>query len=43
MLMRMPPDEFAGTRAHALKLRVAEMVRSYRIGFTVNIVVHRQT
>jgi pyrroloquinoline quinone biosynthesis protein E len=34
-------NEFAGTRAHALKLRVAEMIRARRIAFTINIVVHR--
>lgn len=32
---------FAGTRAHAHKLRVAEWVQEQRIAFTVNIVVHR--
>jgi pyrroloquinoline quinone biosynthesis protein E len=37
-----PANEFAGTRSHALKLRIAEMIRSRRIGFTVNIVVHRR-
>ena len=35
-------NEFAGTRSHALKLRVAEMIRARRIAFTVNIVVHRR-
>jgi pyrroloquinoline quinone biosynthesis protein E len=35
-------NEFAGTRAHALKLRLAEMIRRRRIGFTINIVVHRR-
>jgi PqqA peptide cyclase len=32
---------FAGTRAHAYKLRVAEWIQEHRIAFTVNIVVHR--
>lgn len=34
-------NEFAGTRAHAYKLRVAEWIREHRIAFTVNLVVHR--
>ena len=37
-----PANELAGTRAHALKLRVASMIRERRIAFTVNIVVHRR-
>ena len=37
-----PANEFAGARAHELKLRVAEMVRSRPIGFTLNAVVHRR-
>ncbi|MFL6353702.1 MAG: pyrroloquinoline quinone biosynthesis protein PqqE [Bryobacteraceae bacterium] len=32
---------FAGTRAHAYKLRVAEWIQEHRVAFTVNIVVHR--
>jgi PqqA peptide cyclase len=32
---------FAGTKAHAQKLRVAGWIREHRIAFTVNIVVHR--
>jgi pyrroloquinoline quinone biosynthesis protein E len=32
---------FGGTRAHAHKLRAAEMIRDHRIAFTVNMVVHR--
>ena len=32
---------FGGTRAHALKLKVAEMIRAHRTAFTVNMVVHR--
>lgn len=35
-------NEFAGTRSHALKLRVAELIRERQIAFTVNIVVHRR-
>ena len=35
-------NEFAGARTHALKLRIAEMVRNRRVAFTLNIVVHRQ-
>lgn len=32
---------FAGAKAHAHKLRVAEWIREHRIAFTVNLVVHR--
>ncbi|MGA2960544.1 MAG: pyrroloquinoline quinone biosynthesis protein PqqE [Candidatus Korobacteraceae bacterium] len=35
-------DEIAGTRAHTYKLKVAEWIRSRRIAFTVNLVVHRR-
>jgi pyrroloquinoline quinone biosynthesis protein E len=35
-------NEFAGARTHALKLRVARMIQARRVGFTLNIVVHRQ-
>jgi pyrroloquinoline quinone biosynthesis protein E len=35
-------NTFAGTPAHAQKLRVAEWIREHRIAFTLNIVVHRQ-
>jgi pyrroloquinoline quinone biosynthesis protein E len=35
-------NEFAGTRAHAIKLRLAEKIRARRIAFTVNMVVHRR-
>ncbi len=35
-------NEFAGTRAHALKVRLAAIIRTRRIGFTINIVVHRR-
>ncbi|HET9087815.1 MAG TPA: pyrroloquinoline quinone biosynthesis protein PqqE [Acidobacteriaceae bacterium] len=34
-------DRFAGTRAHARKLQVAEWIRQHRLAFTVNMVVHR--
>jgi pyrroloquinoline quinone biosynthesis protein E len=37
-----PANEFAGARAHARKLALAELVRARQIGFTVNAVVHRQ-
>lgn len=37
-----PANEFAGARSHALKLRVAGMIRRRRIAFTVNLVVHRR-
>lgn len=36
-----PANEFAGARSHALKLRVAALIRQRRIAFTVNLVVHR--
>jgi len=32
----------AGARAHVLKLGIASMIRSSRVAFTVNMVVHRQ-
>ena len=34
-------NQWAGTRAHAHKLNLAALVRRHRIGFTVNVVVHR--
>lgn len=34
--------EFAGTQAHAQKLRVAHWVKRRRIGLTLNFVIHRQ-
>ena len=34
-------NRWAGTRAHAHKLNLAGLIRKYRIGFTVNVVVHR--
>jgi pyrroloquinoline quinone biosynthesis protein E len=36
-----PANEFSGTRSHALKLRMAAMIRERRVGFTLNMVVHR--
>ncbi len=35
-------NEFAGARSHALKLRVAAMIRKRHTGFTLNMVVHRR-
>jgi len=35
-------NEFAGTRAHARKLELAKIVDRYPVGFTLNMVVHRQ-
>jgi pyrroloquinoline quinone biosynthesis protein E len=35
-------NEFAGTRSHALKLRIARTIRERRIAFTINMVVHRR-
>ena len=34
-------NEYSGTRSHALKLRVAGMIRERRIAFTINVVIHR--
>jgi pyrroloquinoline quinone biosynthesis protein E len=34
-------DLYAGARAHAHKVRLAADIRRHRIGFTVNVVVHR--
>jgi pyrroloquinoline quinone biosynthesis protein E len=34
-------DAVAGTRSHALKVKLARMIRSQKIAFTINIVVHR--
>jgi pyrroloquinoline quinone biosynthesis protein E len=34
-------DEFAGTRAHEQKLRVAKLVRLHPIALTLNFVIHR--
>jgi pyrroloquinoline quinone biosynthesis protein E len=35
-------NEFAGARAHAHKLKVADLIRKLEIAFTVNVVVHRE-
>jgi PqqA peptide cyclase len=35
-------NTFAGTRAHAYKLRVSEWIHQHRIAFTVNLVVHKE-
>jgi pyrroloquinoline quinone biosynthesis protein E len=37
-----PANEFAGTRAHARKLELAKIIQTLSLGFTLNIVVHRQ-
>jgi pyrroloquinoline quinone biosynthesis protein E len=36
-----PANVFGGTRAHAHKLKVAELIREQPVAFTVNLVVHR--
>ena len=35
-------NEFAGTKAHALKIKVAKWIRESSLAFTMNIVIHRQ-
>jgi PqqA peptide cyclase len=35
-------NQFAGTRAHARKLELAKIVGKLSVGFTLNMVVHRQ-
>src|SRR5579863_6334060 len=35
-------NEIAGTRAHALKIELARLIKRYRLAFTINLVVHRQ-
>jgi PqqA peptide cyclase len=35
-------DEIAGTRAHLAKLELARRIRTRRVAFTMNIVVHRR-
>lgn len=35
-------NEIAGTRAHALKLELARLIKRHRLAFTVNVVVHRR-
>jgi len=35
-------NEIAGTRAHALKIDLARLIKRQRLAFTMNLVVHRQ-
>jgi PqqA peptide cyclase len=35
-------DEIAGVAVHAKKLEIARLIQQHRIGFTVNMVVHRR-
>ncbi len=35
-------DEIAGARAHAQKIALARQIRSRRVAFTMNVVMHRQ-
>ncbi|HLN00576.1 MAG TPA: pyrroloquinoline quinone biosynthesis protein PqqE [Bryobacteraceae bacterium] len=35
-------NEIAGTRAHALKIELARLIKRQRLAFTMNLVVHRQ-
>ena len=37
-----PANWIAGAKAHAHKIALAEVIRGFRIAFTVNLVVHRQ-
>jgi pyrroloquinoline quinone biosynthesis protein E len=37
-----PANEFAGTKAHALKIKAAELIKKFPLAFTMNIVIHRQ-
>jgi PqqA peptide cyclase len=37
-----PANWIAGTKAHAHKVVLSEVIRQFRIAFTVNLVVHRQ-
>jgi len=37
-----PANEIAGTRAHALKIELAGLIKRQRLAFTMNVVVHRQ-
>jgi pyrroloquinoline quinone biosynthesis protein E len=39
--LEAPANEFAGTRAHAVKLALAAQISSRRVAFTMNAVVHR--
>lgn len=40
--MEAQGNMFAGARAHAHKLRVAEWIREHPVAFTVNLVIHKQ-
>jgi PqqA peptide cyclase len=35
-------DEIAGARSHRSKLALAQLIRRFKVAFTVNVVVHRQ-
>lgn len=37
-----PANQFAGTRAHARKLELSKIIAKLSVGFTLNMVVHRQ-
>ena len=37
-----PANWIAGTKAHAHKIALSEIIRGFRVAFTVNLVVHRQ-
>ncbi len=39
--LEAPANEFAGTRAHAVKLALGAQIRARRVAFTMNVVVHR--
>ena len=36
-----PANEFAGTKAHAAKIKAARLIKKFPLAFTMNIVVHR--
>ncbi len=35
-------NEYAGTKAHLLKIKTAQMIRTLPLAFTLNIVIHRE-
>lgn len=37
-----PANEYAGTKAHALKLQAAREIKKFNLAFTMNMVIHRQ-
>jgi pyrroloquinoline quinone biosynthesis protein E len=37
-----PANEYAGTKAHRLKLEAAKLIKKFPLAFTMNIVIHRQ-